>query len=82
MKALLQLQLWQSLCYNPIVVLLLVYILTLVVLFFIGKRGRRSVYKWEIAVSIGFLSLWFIFFITRNILLKTYGIDMLGDFIG
>lgn len=80
LKALIKLNLWQSLCYNPIAFLFVITELTVVLSYILEKRNKMdSLCKFRIEIRIGLLVLWFVFFSVRNLLLKS-GIDALGDF--
>lgn len=81
LKALLQFHPIKSLYYNPIVILLIIIIVILVILKIQEKKYNKSVYKTRKRVLNSFLVIWFIYFISRNILLIYFGIDFLGDFI-
>lgn len=81
MKALLTFNIWQSLYYNPVVILFLIAEMSVAVIHVIEKRKQTvSLYKLKISIQIGFLISWFVFFVIRNFLLVKCGIDMLGDF--
>lgn len=80
-KALIRLNILQSLYDNPVVILLILTEIAVAITRCIDKRRKKcSLYKVRIAVYVGFLVLWFLFFLIRNYLLMKCGIDMLGDF--
>ena len=80
-KALIRLNILQSLYDNPVVILLILTEIAVAITRGIDKRRKKcSLYKVRIAVYVVFLVLWFLFFLIRNYLLMKCGIDMLGDF--
>lgn len=83
LEALLQFHPLESLYYNPIVILLLAFIIFMAGLNLyehFGPRKQRH-YRARIIADCLILVIWFLFGIIRNYLLVFHGIDLLGDFI-
>lgn len=81
-EALLKLHPIQSLCYNPMILLMILASGCIMMIKRIEKsRSGHKLYKVRIIVYASFLSIWFLFFIIRNILLLYCNIDVLGDFL-
>jgi hypothetical protein len=81
LEALLRLHPMQSLYDNPVVILMLLAAVSIAVIKIMEHRqnGQR-ICRVRTIVSVSFLSIWFLFFAVRNMLLLCCGIDMLGDF--
>lgn len=77
-QALLRLQFAQSLCYNPVVILLILLVACLAGIKVREARRAHKLYTARIVVYSTFLILWLTYSVVRNILLCR-GIDLLGD---
>ncbi len=79
-EALLRLQPFRSLYYNPVVILLIILVVCMTGLRIAESKGTHNFYKGKMLVLSMFFTIWFAYFAVRNILLVFCGIDMLGDF--
>ena len=83
LEALLSLRVRESLRYNPLVVLILLDLLTMLILRFLERRpNARKHYTARIVVHSLLLSAIVIVFLYRNYMLLFRGVDLLGDLSG
>ena len=80
-EALLKMQIWESILYNPVVILFILDLIIMLIVNVIEKLyPPRKYYKTKIIVNSAFLISVLVFFLYRNYLLLYKGIDLLGDF--
>ena len=79
-EALLRLQPFRSLYYNPVVVLLIIVVICITGIRIAESKRARKYNTAKILVLKLFLAIWLAYSVVRNILLVSCGIDLLGDF--
>lgn len=83
LKSLLKLHIIQSLQYNPIVILILIYIILHFTLWFIEHQYyyKYKFIKIRAITMYIFFAIWMLFSIIRNIRVQYIGIDFLGNIL-
>ena len=70
-----------SLYYNPMIIILIIYIVSIVITRILESRNNdKNYYQIRKYIRVFTLLIWLVYFIARNILLRVFGIDLLGDF--
>ena len=81
--ALLHFDLIHSLCYNPVVVMIVIDFLSVVILQVITRYNsdKKKYHKANTMIQSAFLISWLAFSVFRNYLLIYYDTDLIGDFL-
>lgn len=79
--ALLKFDIIKSFKYNPIIIMLCLYILINILLNNIERKNNKIYLKVRFCLILSFFTIWFLHFVIRNFLLLFMHVDLLGDFV-